>query len=107
FLNIAERHAEYYLLRRQPVPPWDYDAPLEGALARSQPDSSAGAIAAVGLLNLSTFTTNPICAGAYENAAMQILEILSKPPYLAIEQPSWEGILKRSVYHIHKNLGVD
>ena len=28
------------------------------------------------------------------------------PPYLASDDPNWEGILKRGVYHIHKDLGV-
>ncbi|MGH7214816.1 MAG: glycoside hydrolase family 88 protein [Tepidisphaeraceae bacterium] len=109
FLNAAERHAEYYLMNTPPgaVPPWDYDAPLDGKLSRTQPDSSAGAIAAVGLFNLARLTHDRIKASAYEEAAMRTVQTLIGPEYLASGDPKWEGILKRGVYHIHKDLGVD
>ena len=38
---------------------------------------------------------------------MRAVETLSRPPYLASDDAKWEGILKRGVYHIHKDLGVD
>ena len=34
------------------IAPWDFDAPESGPLSRSQVDTSASAIAAVGLFNL-------------------------------------------------------
>jgi unsaturated chondroitin disaccharide hydrolase len=109
WLNLAELHAQYYVEHTPTngVPPWDYDAPTEGKLSRNQPDSSAGAIGAVGLLNLSRLTPDPIRAKAYRDFALRAVDTLTKPPYLASDDPKWEGILKRGVYHIHKDLGVD
>ena len=109
FLKTAEDHAEYWLTNvpENGVPPWDFDAPLDGKLTITQPDSSAGAIAAVGLFNLARLTHDRIRARAYEDFAMRTVETLSRQPYLASDEPKWEGILKRGVYHIHKGLGVD
>src|SRR5438874_245373 len=109
YLNVAEANAEYYLehMAGDGVPPWDYDAPDAGKLARSQPDSSAAAIAAGGLFNLSRLTQDRIRASAYHAAAMNTIDTLTTTPYLADGDPHWEGILKRGVYHIHKGLGVD
>jgi unsaturated chondroitin disaccharide hydrolase len=109
FLETAESNADFYL-RNTPetgIPPWDYDAPKTGPLSIDQPDSSAAAIAACGLFNLAKFTKNSERAKKYGDAALNIVANLSQPPYLAVETPGWEGILKRGVYHIHKNLGVD
>jgi len=104
YLNTAERHAEFYITHTPPdgIPPWDYDAP-----SPALPDSSAAAIAAVGLLNLSRLTVDPLRAKFYREYALNIVNTLIKPPYLAKDDPNWQGILKRGVYHIHKNLGVD
>jgi unsaturated chondroitin disaccharide hydrolase len=109
FLNTAEQHAEFYLLNTPTgaVPPWDYDAPIDGKLSVTQPDSSAAAIAAVGLFNLAKLTSDRIRAQAYEASAMATVQTLTRPPYLASDDAKWEGILKRGVYHIHKGLGVD
>ncbi len=100
FLETAIANAEFYLANTPAggVPPWDYDAP-----DRSQPDSSAAAIAAVGLMNLAALANE----GKYLSAARDILETLTRPPYLVTDDPNWEGILRRGVYHMHKNLGVD
>lgn len=109
FLNTAEHNAEFYMEHTPPdgVPPWDYDAPAEGKLSRNQPDSSAAAIAAGGLFNLSKLTKDRIRSGAYRQSALNIVATLVKPPYLAGDDSKWEGILKRGVYHLHKELGVD
>jgi unsaturated chondroitin disaccharide hydrolase len=109
FVNAAEHHAEYWLTHTPDhgVPPWDYDAPLDGKLTITQPDSSAAAIAAVGLFNLARLTHDRVRARAYEEFALRTVETLTKPPYLASDDKNWEGILKRGVYHIHKGLGVD
>src|SRR5258706_7934623 len=50
FLAAAEHHAEFYLMQTPPgaVPPWDYDAPMDGKLSITQPDSSAAAISGRG-----------------------------------------------------------
>lgn len=109
FLNAAEANAQFYLEHTpgDGIPPWDYDAPADGKLSRSQPDSSAAAIAAVGLFNLARLSPDRVRALAYRDAALRTIDTLTQPPYLASNDPSWEGILKRGVYHIHKGLGVD
>jgi unsaturated chondroitin disaccharide hydrolase len=109
FLQTAELNAQFYLENTPSdgVPPWDYDAPPDGALSRKQPDSSAAAIGACGLFHLARLTADPARAKLYRQAAINAVNTLCQPLYLADENSSWEGILKRGVYHIHKNLGVD
>jgi unsaturated chondroitin disaccharide hydrolase len=110
FLHTAESHAEFYMDHTPDhgVPPWDYDAPEDGSkLSIRQPDSSAAAIAAVGLFNLADLTPDRVRSTAYRAYALRTIDTLTQPPYLAAADPSWEGILKRGVYHIHKDLGVD
>ncbi len=106
FLEAAENCANFYLTHTPDsgVPPWDYDAP---AASRKQPDSSAAAIAAKGLWQLSKISGDCTRRLVYRQYAMKILSSLMTDEYLAINTPGWEGILKRGVYHIHKGLGVD
>jgi unsaturated chondroitin disaccharide hydrolase len=106
FLETAELNADYFIERTPPhgVPPWDYDAPGEHG---GQPDSSAAAIAASGLLDLAEFTASRAKARLYRDAALRILDTLTGEEYLGHTTPGWEGILKRGVYHIPKGLGVD
>jgi len=106
FLETAELNADYYIEHtpHSGVPPWDYDAPQD---QRKQPDSSAAAIAASGLLDLAEFSASRAKARLYRDTAFRILETLTGEEYLAHATPGWEGILKRGVYHIHKGLGVD
>jgi unsaturated chondroitin disaccharide hydrolase len=106
FLETAELNADYYIEHtpENGVPPWDYDAP---AAQRKQPDSSAAAIAASGLLDLAEFTASRAKARLYRDTALRILETLTGEEYLARTTPAWEGILRHGVYHIHKGLGVD
>ena len=109
FLKTAEQNADFYLENTPAsgVPPWDYDAPAEGKLAVTQPDSSAAAIAAGGLFNLARLTPRADRSKAYLQTGLDIIASLTAPPFLATDDPHWEGILKRGVYHIHKDLGVD
>jgi unsaturated chondroitin disaccharide hydrolase len=106
FLETARRCADCYL-RRAPkglVPPWDFDVPPEGPQLW---DSSAGAITASGLLDLSAQVGDAASATRYRTAALTILETLCSDDFLARSQPEWEGILRHGVYHYHKGLGVD
>lgn len=105
FLQTAEACADFYIAHTPSdgVPPWDYDAPPE---SRKLLDTSAGAIAASGLLQLSQLSADPIKGRLYDAAARRALETLSTE-HLAEPDPAWEGILKGGVYHIHKNLGVN
>jgi unsaturated chondroitin disaccharide hydrolase len=109
FLQTAELNAQYYLERTPAdgVPPWDYDAPSSGPLSRRQPDSSAAAIGACGLFHLARLTHDREKAAVYRQAAHNAVRTLTSAPYLADDNVNWEGILRRGVYHIHKQLGVD
>lgn len=105
FLHTAEACADYYIAHTPAdgVPPWDYNAPPEN---RTLVDTSAGAVAASGLLRLCRQTADPMKGHLYWSTAIQILRSLCTK-YLASGDPNWEGILKGGVYHIHKDLGVD
>ena len=105
FLSTAEACADFYLAHTPAdgVPPWDYDAPPE---SRKLLDTSAAAIAASGLLQLAQLSADPGKAQAYDAAARRALQTLSTV-HLADSDPTWEGILKGGVYHIHKRLGVN
>jgi unsaturated chondroitin disaccharide hydrolase len=105
FLATAEACAEYYI-RNTPsdgVPPWDYD--LEPGDPQHV-DTSAGAIAASGLLQLADLTSDASRGVLYRNVALRSLKTLTGPAHLAAGHPGWEGILRNGVYHIHKGLGV-
>ena len=105
FLTTAQACADYYIERTPShgVPPNDWDEPTP---AHSY-ESSAAAIAASGLLNLSCLTTDATHAQQYHNYALQIIDTLTNPDFLAINTPGWEGILMHGMYHERKGLGVD
>ena len=107
YLETAEANADYWLahLPADGVVPWDFDAPTSGPLSRAQVDTSAAAIAAVGLLNLARLSTGAARRHAFQEAALRTIDTLCTR-YLG-EDGSWEGILKGGVYHIHKGYGVD
>jgi unsaturated chondroitin disaccharide hydrolase len=110
FLEVAERNAGYWIdhLPADGVPYWDFDADLtQPPPWGAQKESSAGAIAASGLMDLARQTDDAASRQRYEQAALATLDALVQPEYLAIETTGWEGILKHGVYHTKKNLGVD
>ncbi len=110
FLEVAQRNATFWLdhLPEDRVPFWDFDADLSQPPPwGAQKDSSAGAIAAGGLLRLAKLTQDAGQADRYQATALAMLDALCQPEYLAIDDPQWEGILKHGVYHTAKNLGVD
>jgi unsaturated chondroitin disaccharide hydrolase len=110
FLEVAERNAKYWLehLPADKVPYWDFNADLtQPPPWGAQKETSAGAIAASGLLDLAQQTKSSARAAAYRETALAMLDALCDPHYLAINTPGWEGILKHGVYHTKKNLGVD
>jgi len=107
YLETAILNADYYLENTPAdgVTPWDFDAPDEGDLSRSQADTSAAAIAASGLLDLAAIIPDRVRARSYTDFALTSLLTLSAE-YLGDATPGFEGILNGGVYHIHKDLGV-
>lgn len=106
FLDASRSCAEYYL-RHAPadlVPLWDFDIPQDGPRFH---DSSAAAIAASGLWDLSEAVSDAGDRERYRAAALTILEALCSDRFLARANPAWEGILMHGVYHYHEGLGVD
>jgi unsaturated chondroitin disaccharide hydrolase len=107
YLALAEQNADYWLknIPSDGVAPWDFDAPPDGPLSRSQVDTSASAIAAVGLFNLAEMSSE-IGRSAYRECAFKMVDSLTAK-YLGEGSDGWEGILRGGVYHIHKDLGVN
>lgn len=105
FLQTAEACANYYIEQtpEHGVPPNDWAEP-DPTLPY---ESSAAAIAASGMLNLSQLSADPARARLYRDYALNILNTLTEPQFLAIDTPAWEGILKHGMYHQRKGLGVD
>lgn len=106
FLELARVCAEFYL-RRTPaglVPWWDYDLP---DTAPRLWDSSAAAITASGLWDLSEAVQDEPTRLRYQAAVLAILRSLCADNFLPRKKPKWEGILMNGVYHFHKGLGVD
>lgn len=105
FLQTAQACADFYLQHapEHGIPPNDWDEP--------NPDlpfeSSAAAITAYGLLQLSKVCGSWSSSTYYRQTALRILETLCTPQFLAVDDPSWEGILKHAIYHQRKGLGVD
>ena len=105
FLDTAQRCADFYIERTPShgVPPNDW----EEASPRRPYESSAAAIAASGLLQLAALTQDPERAVKYNDYARTILDTLLTPAFLAVDSPTWEGILMHGSYHERKGLGVD
>jgi len=105
FLQTAELNAQFYMEQTAThgVPPNDWAE----ANPRNPYESSAAAIAASGLINLSRITGDPVRARLYHDYALQIVDTLTEPAFLAIETPGWEGVLKQGMYHERRGLGVN
>jgi unsaturated chondroitin disaccharide hydrolase len=105
FLDTAQRCADFYIERTPPhgVPPNDWEEPNPPLPY----ESSAAAVAAAGLFDLSLAVAEPSKADYYRKYAFVILNTLLGPEFLANETPGWEGSLKHGIYHERKSLGVD
>src|SRR6185503_21343178 len=91
YLKTAELNAEFWLsfAPENGVVPWDFDAPKSGPLNRDQVDTSASAIAAVGLLNLSEFSHDETRRKTYRKFAMMTIAALATD-YLGESVDGWE-----------------
>ncbi len=105
FLDTAQRCADFYIERTpvHGVPPNDWEEPNPA----EKYESSAAAIAAAGLLELSKTTDHASKAAHYREYAFTILDTLLGPEFLANQTPDWEGILKHGIYHERKKLGIN
>jgi unsaturated chondroitin disaccharide hydrolase len=89
FLATAQRLADYFIANLPPdfVPYWDFSK-----CCTDPRDSSAAAIAAAGLLELSNFVTLQTDKDRYRNAALNIQSSLSSAVYLG-DRLATDGIL--------------
>lgn len=104
YLEAARLVADTFLAALPPerVPAWDFRAP-DAAVA--PPDSSAGAIAATGLLELARLLPGKASA-EYEAAARQLLQALSERCATG-EAPSEDGLLRHATGDLPKGKDID
>jgi unsaturated chondroitin disaccharide hydrolase len=105
YLEAAIATADFFVDRTgdRAIPPNDWEEPNPAMAV----ESSAGAIAASGLLQLSQLVDDSAKAKKYADFALRSIEAMCSPEYLAINEPEWEGALKHGSYHEQKKLGVD
>ena len=65
------------------------------------------AIAASGLIQLSQLVGDPTLGKQYHDYALRIVDTLTEPEFVAIEDEGWEGVLKQGMYHERLGLGVN
>ncbi|WP_205525468.1 glycoside hydrolase family 88 protein [Pyxidicoccus trucidator] len=94
-LDAARKVTDWYLARvpADMVPNWDFNAPSQ------QKDSSAAAIVASALLELSSLETDATRRTRYRDAALRTLDSLASPAYSA-EGTNSPGLLLHGVGHL-------
>ena len=125
FLAQAEKVAAFLLprLEGRPVPPWDFDAPVDAAPgcgtnpagpfngpvggAEVQDDASAGAVMASAFFELAGLTRDASLAARYRAQALETLKALCGEHYLAAEGEVGGFLLKHSTGHYPKGSEVD
>jgi unsaturated chondroitin disaccharide hydrolase len=95
FLETARRTADYFLdhLPADFVPQADFDSPFTDL---EHKDSSAAAVAASALIELSNLEPDPVRRDRYWNAAVHILSSLTAPPYLSSDSSNASILLHGS-----------
>jgi len=102
-VNIAEFILNHPNMPEDKIPYWDFDAPnIPDALR----DSSAGAIMASALLELSQYVGQEK-SNKYISNAETMLATLASPEYLAEPNTNGGFLLKHGVGHIPENSEVD
>ena len=102
-LDASRRAARRFLAELPPdgVPTWDLRLPGDAPHYR---DSSAGAIAASGLLRLARLVPDTE-RDEFRHAALTLLDALATN---CLEtRPEGQGLLRDGTYHAHKGLGVE
>lgn len=97
FLATARKVADYYIknIPADFIPYWDFDAPNKSSQPR---DSSAGAIATSGLLELAKLETDPARSSNYRDVASKTLASLASKNYLT-KNSKQDGILLHGTYN--------
>ncbi|WP_282590989.1 glycoside hydrolase family 88 protein [Gaoshiqia sediminis] len=104
FLTMAEKLADK-LLERLPedgMPYWDFDDP---AIPNSPKDASAAAVAASGMLELSTYMKDENLKAKYKDAAVALLAKLSSNEYLSGDKN--QAFLLHSTGHYPNGSEID
>jgi unsaturated chondroitin disaccharide hydrolase len=103
YLDLAERLADYFLMRTGPdlVPFWDFDDP---AIPNAPLDTSASAIVASALLDLAALHPEPQKAERWRQQAIDMLSVLCRR-YLATDA-AHRGLLRQGCYSKPHNEGV-
>ena len=104
YLDFAKNIADMFIARtttEDAIPYWDFDAPV---LADTPRDASAAAVAACGLLELSTFAEN---GEVYFNHAEKILKSLSSDAYLAAPGENQGFVLMHSTGSLAHGSEID
>jgi hypothetical protein len=104
-LDAAQQAADFFLdqLPVDAIPYWDFDAP---DIPNEPRDTSAAAIAASGLLELSELVPGQDGRVRYRSAAAAMLRALCSPPFLA-EGSTSPAVLLHGVGHRPANWEVD
>jgi unsaturated chondroitin disaccharide hydrolase len=107
FLATAEKMANYFIanLPADFVPYWDFNDPK---IPNAPRDTSAAAVAASGLLQLSKLiaSSDPTDAAKYHTAAGDILNSLASPTYLANPSQPGDGILLQGALNVPANPSI-
>lgn len=104
FLETAVKVSDQYLKRlpEDGIPFWDFDAPN---IPEAPKDASAAAIAACGLLELSSLVDDGALAQKYTEAAKRLIAKLSSKKYLSGDVN--EALLLHSTGHYPKSSEID
>jgi len=100
FLDAARRTADYFVRHLPPdrVPYWDFDVPDKATAPR---DTSAAAVTASALLELSGYEPDPAAEQRDIDTARDILTSLSSPTY-APRDPRFAAMLQHGTQHLPK-----
>lgn len=105
-LSQAEHIADYLIPRlpQDGIPYWDYDDP---AIPDTFRDSSAGAIMASALADLSRLTADKAKSKTYRAVAEKQVRTLASPDYLAAPGENGGFIIRHGVGHLPRQSQVD
>ncbi|MBZ4399722.1 glycoside hydrolase family 88 protein [Myxococcus sp. AS-1-15] len=103
-LAAAQKTTDWYLshLPADMVPIWDFNAPA----SQQYKDTSAAAVAASALLELSNYVTDTATRQRYRDAALRMLDALSAAPYLA-SGTSKASVLQHAVGNLPAGKEID